>query len=480
MFAALFSPAAADLPSLMAAARAFSPRIEEQLGGRLVLIDAAGLGRIVGDAGTIARELRHALAAADAAASGRIGVSVAPTRTAALLLAVGRDGTTVVPPGTTAAAVGALGLEVFDALARIDGAKKRPCALCLLCLGAHRRARRLCGQPGGACTELPTLRRWGLATLGTFAALPASELASRLGQPGVALQQLARGLDSRPLVPVVEAQRFEASLDLEWPIERLQPLSFVLMRLLEPLAVALERADCGAAAIVTELTLVKLSTEAAACHLRRLELPAPMRDARVLRTLVLLDLETHPPGAAVDRIAVRIEPTRGRIVQFSLLERAGAQPEAIATLVARLTAIAGEGRVGSPALVDSHEPGAFELRGFALEAGGQPPSQDLPPGTPEAGGERPPAAVLRRFRLPVPARVTVDRGRPVRVTTDRTGITGGRVDRCSGPWRSSGGWWRDRQPWNRDEFDVALDDGGVYRIYRDRTDDRWMVEGMLD
>jgi protein ImuB len=477
MFAALFSPIVTDRPSLLSAAGAFSPRVEEQLGGRLVLIDAAGLGRIVGDGETIAQELQRTLSdAADLRAREVIGIAVAPTRAAALLLAIGRRGMTVVAPGKTAAAIGALGLEVLEQLARIESAKKRPCALCLLCFGAHRRARMLCGQPGGACTELPTLRRWGLERLGAFAALPASDLASRLGQPGVALQRIARGVDSQPLVPAVEAQRFEASLDLEWPIEQLQPLSFVLTRLLEPLSAALERADRGAAAIATELTLVRLNADAPDSHVRRLELPAPMRDARVLRTLVLLDLESHPPAAAIDRITVRIEPTPGRIVQFSLLERAGPQPETIATLVARLTAIAGEGRVGSPALVDSHEPGAFEIGRIQLEARGQRP--EAREGLEAKEGLE--ASVLRRFRFPVPARVLVERGRPVRVTTDRVGISGGRVERCSGPWRSSGGWWRAERPWDRDEYDVALDDGGVYRICRDRKEDMWVVEGVLD
>jgi protein ImuB len=385
--------------------------------------------------------------------------------------------------------VGALSLDVFEELARIESAKKRPCALCVLCLAAPRRARTLCGQPGGACTELPTLRRWGVATLGALAALPAAALAARLGQPGVALQRLARGLDLQPLVPLVEAPRFEASLDLEWPIEDLQPLSFVLTRLLEPLCAALDRADRGAAAIVTELTLVRLGTDPAATHARRLELPAPMRDARVLRTLVLLDLESHPPPAAIDRLAIRIEPTPGRIVQFSLLEPAGPRPETTATLVARLTALMGEARVGSPALVDSHAPGAFALGAFGDLAISR--SGDLQIAkSPTRNFATFSVAVLRRFRFPVPARVAIERGRPARVTTDRIGIKGGVVEECAGPWRSSGGWWNARDPreapgrshdtWNRDEYDVALGDGAAYRIYRDRDEDTWFVEGILD
>jgi protein ImuB len=338
-------------------------------------------------------------------------------------------------------------------------------------------------------------------------ALPTAALSARLGQTGVILQRLARGLDLQPLVPIVEASRFEASLDLEWPIEDVQPLSFVLARLLEPLAAALERADRGAAAIVTELTLVRLpasvtapsaaetsvdaqkSDTARAC-VRRLELPAPMRDPRVLRTLILLDLESHPPAAGIDRIAIRIEPTPARIVQYSLLERAGPQPETIATLVSRLTALMGEGRVGSPVLLDSHAPDAFALVPFrsTLRQNQSPAPRSAQR---EGGAEPTGGTCLRRFRLPVAARVVMMGGRLVRVTTDRVGLKGGDVRQCAGPWRSSGHWWARacrasesptpvESAWDRDEYDVALDDGAAYRVYRDRHEDRWFVEGILD
>ena len=482
MFAALHSPHAEDAPALVAAARTFSPRVETHLAGRLVLIDVAGLGRIVGDADTIHDELRNA---AGEAGTRTPTVAVAPARVAALLLAVaGVD--TVAGPGRTAAAVGVLDICVFEILAGLSNGSKRSCALCFFA-----NARRLCGQPGGACTELPTLRRWGIATLGELAALPRAGVAARLGQAGVLLQRLARGTDAQPLVPIVDEVRFEASFDLEWPIEELQPLSFVLMRLLDPLSAALERADRGAAAIVTELTLVTAviaadGTKTRATHVRRLELPAPMRDPRVLRTLVLLDLESHPPPAGIDRVTVRLEPTPGRIVQFSLFERAGPQPETIATLVARLTAVMGEGRVGCPAIVDSHAPDAHALTPFGdlaiwrfgnLQQSATSSHCQLAK-LPTREIANSPSPVLRRFRLPVAARVAMADDRPSRVTTDRIGIKGGDVRQCAGPWRSSGGWWG--TAWDRDEYDVALGDGAAYRIYRDRHEGHWFIEGILD
>jgi protein ImuB len=87
--------------------------------------------------------------------------------------------------------------------------------------------------------------------------------------------------------------------------------------------------------------------------------------------------------------------------------------------------------------------------------------------------------------------VMVHAGRPVRVTTGRRGLDGGAVASATGPWRTSGEWWhikgegsgRDEGRtgnWSRDEWDVALADGGIYRIYRDRSRDHWFVDGVVD
>ena len=205
--------------------------------------------------------------------------------------------------------------------------------------------------------------------------------------------------------------------------------------------------------------------------MRRLELPAPFRDPRVLRTLILLDLESHPAPAGIDRVSITIDPTPGRIVQFSLLDRAQPTPEQLSTLCARLTAVLGDGRAGAPGLLDTYRPGAFVLRPFALPSA---PPQTAAPAEPTPSLP----IVMRRFRLPVPARVVLDHGRPVRVVTGRQGLTGGAVTASAGPWRTSGHWWREEQ-WNRDEWDVALTDG-VYRIFLDRGTDQWFVAGLID
>ena len=77
-------------------------------------------------------------------------------------------------------------------------------------------------------------------------------------------------------------------------------------------------------------------------------------------------------------------------------------------------------------------------------------------------------------------------GRPVRVMTDRHGITGGAVAQCAGPWRTAGEWWNDApnaqpdQVWDRDEWDVVLDGGPAYRLFVERSVGQWFIEAAID
>jgi protein ImuB len=305
-----------------------------------------------------------------------------------------------------------------------------------------------------------------------LAALPSDDLVARLGQPAMRWQRVARGEDPLPLVPSVPEERFEQALDLEWPIEGLEPLSFVLSRLLDPLSAHLERRDRGAAVLHVRLHLVTREV-----HERSLQLPIAMREARTLRTLILLDLESHPPSAAIDRVVVAVDPTPGRVVQFSLLTRPLPSPEQVSTLMARLQALMGETRCGSPVVVDSWEPGACAMKPFT-------PVETAAPVT--RSGDV--VASLRRFRVPIVARVQAEDGKPARVLTDRRELPGGRVESCAGPWRTSGQWWLDarerhngtREMWDRDEWDVTLADGGTYRLFRERRAGKWFVEGVVD
>jgi protein ImuB len=513
LYACVYAPpvaeaAASPSGTLVALAEQFSPRYERHRDD-LVSIDVSGLARLLGPAAAIGAELRR-----EAAARGvRAHVAVAGTRMAALVLALARPGLTVIPRGTEAEALAPLSIALLERICDNDDRTQ-----------SSQSSQRDLDHKNSAVSAVSAFKHWGLKTLGDLAALPAADLVARMGRPALAWQAIARGEDIRPLVPTLAEERFESAIELEWPIEDLEPLSFVLTRLLEPLSTRLERRDRGAAVLHVLLRLVTREVYA-----RRLELPAPMRDVRTLRTLALLDLETHPPAAAVDGVTIVIDPTPGRVLQHTLFTRAHPTPEQLSTLLARLGALMGQDRFGAPATVDSYRPGAFVMTAFATEHHNDqrrtrretlsensavsassalnvvPADSAFDRSEPSALSPQPLTSALRRCRQPVPARVAVADGRPVRVTTDRRGFAGGTVVRCAGPWRTSGDWWKSEVrstksealqtsdfrlqtsrahsgdgAWDREEWDVALSDGAMYRIFQDRAGDGWFIDAIVD
>jgi len=337
-------------------AKDFSPRLQRYPHGCVVL-DVSGLERLIGPPQTIGEELVRVASGFSRTTPWSGRVAVAPSQAAALILTAARCGPalTVVTENVSAALAPVTIDVLYHFLAEAHD----------VTFFRTRRAQAAKQQAQWDRYEkaFEAVRRWGIATLGDLAALPAAELSARLGQDGVALQRCANGVDTQPLVPDPEVPRFIQRFELEWPIDALEPLEFVLARMLDPLSSSLERADRGAAAIRLDLRLVDRST-----HARLLQLPAAMRDPKVLRTLLVLDLESHPPAAAIDHITIEVDPAPGRILQYSLLERARPSAETLATLLARLDALVGESRCGTPVLLDSHGPDAFELQRFALEA----------------------------------------------------------------------------------------------------------------
>ena len=384
-----------------------------------MLLDLHGLGRLW----PTPAELGQALLAATHARSIEARAALAHARTVALVIACARPGLTIVPPGGEAAALA-------------------PLPLSLLQLPREREE---------------VLRRWGLRTIGDLARLPVKGLSERFGPEGPRLVRLARGEDAGAFVRTSAPERFETTLDLDWPVDGLEPLAFLLARVLEPLCEALAARGRKAAALTLELGLVD-----GTMHVRRLAPAAPSGEPRTWRTLLLLDLEVHPPCDAIVRITVRAEPVETRGAQFSLLDPALPSPERLAETMARLVAWTQDGRGGAVQLVDTHRPGAFVVSTFA------------PGPVPAPAASAVPRLALRAFRPPRPAQVSVKDGRPAFVSA--SGVRGPVAD-CAGPWRASGDWWD--VAWSRDEWDVALS-RGLYRLFYDRLREAWFIEGELD
>ena len=331
---------------------------------------------------------------------------------------------------------------------------------------------------------LETLARWGIRNLRALAALPEIALSERLGQEGLRLQQLARGAASRTLVPLEAPLVFEEAVELEHPIVLLEPLAFLLNRLLEQLCARL-----GSRALATQELRLTLELETFSASnqqskisnpqfVRTLRLPQPMLDAKVFLKLLQLDLNAHPPGAPIVKIHLAAEPARPRSAQGGLFLPPSPEPEKLELTLARIASMVGENNVGAVELLDTHRPEGFRMRRFVanvLHKSERKKDSDV-------AEEKNVVTALRRLRPPLRVQVTLESGQPVRVACAKKKDVQGEVLWKAGPWRSSGDWW-EREAWSRDEWDLALRSGesvSFCRLVHDLLGGGWFVEGMYD
>src|SRR5271168_4128280 len=206
--------------ALLDCAQSFSPCVEDAAADT-ALLDLAGMKSLFGSLPEIACCICRR--ASDLELD--VNVAIASNPDAAVLAARGFSGVTVIPPGGEAESLGSLPVEVLFA-GSIEG-------------GEREEKKKKEDEQKKSARLLATLERWGIYNLHALAALPKIALSERLGQEGLRWQQLARGAASRTLVPVEAPPVFEEAVELEYPIVLLEPLAFLLNRLLEQICVRL-------------------------------------------------------------------------------------------------------------------------------------------------------------------------------------------------------------------------------------------------
>jgi protein ImuB len=448
---------------LLDCARSFSPCVEDAAADT-AMVDLAGMESLFGTLPKIAQAISGR--AAELGLNANVAVACNPD--SAMLAARGFAGVTVIPSGKEAEQLGSLPVEVLFA-----------------------------GRHGEEADDfLATLERWGIRDLRALAALPALALSERLGQHGLRLRQLARGGTSRTLVPVEEPAVFEEAVELEFPVVLLEPLAFLLNRMLEQICARLASRALATQELRLTLELENFSAlhqsetasrqcqsaiearKSAISFQLTLRLPLPMLDATLFLKLLQLELNAHPPGAPILKIHLAAKPARPRSAQGGLFLPPAPEPEKLELTLARIASLVGESRVGSVELVDTHRAESFRMKRFAAGATQETiRKKDWEETSAEAT-----IAALRIFRPPLRASVTLENGQPACVACAKKKEVQGSVLWKAGPWRSSGDWW-EREAWSRDEWDVALKTGdgvGLFRLVHDLLGGGWFVEGTYD
>jgi protein ImuB len=505
--------------ALLEIAERFSPRVENA-GEGVAYLDVDGIDRRFRPAASTSPEtsLACALAGAAEAAGLPARVGIASSKLAARIAATLAESPAVVPAGGEAAFLAPLPLARLLPAPEALGTGAPGAAT----IPATRTTRGTPAHPGaaGIIDIVATLAQWGIETIGDFARLPVARVTSRLGSSGRELHATARGIDPRPLMPSPPPPAFHEGMDLEWPLVALEPFLFVCRAALERLCLRLEAN--GLACTRLELTL-RLEPEGH--QPRTIDLPAPTRDVKTLLTLLRLDLEARPPGAPVAGFTLAAHPDRPREAQLALYGPAALSPDKLAATLARLFALLGPGRVGSPRPVDGHRPERLALveyappppplapevrRDLRSTAGRgllavrvvrpateievlvhEAPGPDLPhtpdpfqppelAESPESPESPPPAAPPETPAMAEPCLLAPVEIRPVtREDTAARLRVAGRVKVAAGPWGLEDEWWT-ANPTGRDYWDVELTTGGIYRIFRDRASGAWYVDGVYD
>jgi protein ImuB len=416
---------------LLECAGTFSPRVEDRSedGAFVCVIDIAGTERLFGPPEVLAQDLLRRVKALGVTAC----VAVSSNFYATMALAKGmpsQAAVRVIPAGEESAALASLPVGVLETIEE----------------------------------QAETFSLWGIRTLEMLANLPEKELIARMGQAGKRLRQLARGEMPHLFQPVEPAFALEERMELDSPVELLDSLLFVVGVMLEQL---IFRATARVLALAS--VSITLMLEGGATHSRTVRPALPTNDKQVWIKLLHLDLEAHPPQAAILALALTAEPGDTSKVQLGMFSPQLPEPARLDVTLARIRAIVGEENVGRAVLKDTHEPDGFRLEPFSI-----------PSGKPSEISPAKPRAAVRQLRPAEAVSITLQSDRPKAFVFRERRYA---VERAYGPWLAGGEWWS-ATLWGWEQWDLVAraQDGALLCccLVRDLMNDLWQMVALYD
>lgn len=409
----------------------FTPRIETRIFERafLCVLDISGTESLFGPPRQLAQELLKRIRSQGMAAT----IAVSANFHAALCMARGMS---------TKTALSVLGKgKERDALA--------PLPLAVLELNE---------------AQLSTFSAWGVTTLGKLATLPEKSLIARLGQEGKRLRQLATGELPHLFQPVETPFTLREEMELENPIELLDGLLFLLNLMLEQI---IRRASDRILALAS--VSVSLALEGGGTHTHTVSPPLPTNERSLWLKLLQMELELHPPQAAILHVALQAEPGHISKVQLGLFSPQLPEPGQLEVKLARIAKIVGEDAVGQAVLRDTHHPRGFRMEKFRVPTTAPGPTQmDVT------------RMALRELRPSEPITVQLQGKTPHRLRFRNEPY---RVEAAYGPWIIGTDWWNEEH-WGQAQWDLDIADAIETKlcccIIRDLKKHCWQMAGFYD
>lgn len=413
---------------LLEALSQFSPRIEEvlALNACSFVLDIAGSERLFGPSEQFAHRLRESTAASGFRAS----ISISSNFHASRIKSEFSRGIFIIPNNRESEALASIPISSL----KLD------------------------------LSYYETFALWGINTLGELAALPLEEMSPRFGQQSQQWLALARGNADHTFQPIEEKLELKEHIEFETHIEQLDALLFIGATMIGNLV---SRASCRALSLAS--IQIEMSLERSLAYKRILQPAIPSNDRKFLLKLLQLELAAHPPHVAVISLTLIADAGRQSKIQLGLFTPQIPEPSRLDVTLARLKAIVGSDRVGSPALLDSHCPGRFQMRDFSV-------INQRPHSLPTAE----PRTSLRRVRPPRALIIQTDVGKP---RAFRDGPSRFEVSIAYGPWQSSGCWW-DVDRWDLEEWDIVATSSAGESIscllVHDQLNNKWLLDAYYD
>ncbi|MGC2403364.1 MAG: DNA polymerase Y family protein [Acidobacteriaceae bacterium] len=433
---------AAARTALLQCAGTFSPRIEDLSSGNIFtcVIDITGTEKLFGSPEVLGESLQKKIKALGVQTS----IAISSKFHAARCLACGHSGgeIRVIPQGKEAAALASLPLSVLALSPQHE----------------------------------ETFAMWGIASLGDLGKLSETELITRLGQAGKELRLMARGESPHLFAPIEESFLLLEQMELDSPVELLDSLLFILRVMLDQLIV---RAQSSILALA-EITLT-LNLEGGISHARTVRPALPNNDLQLWLKLIHLDLQAHPPQAAITSLSLNAQPGSTSKMQLGLFSPQQPESMQLDVTLARIRSIVGDGRVGKAVLNDTHRPDAFSMEPFVL-----------PPAYASQSGPQTRRVALRQIRPPEAVAVTLLNRQPnTFIFRERQYF----VEHAYGPWASSGDWWNPTL-WSVEQWDLVARGTDTASpgaspgarlgtrlcccLTQDLIADRWQLEALYD